>query len=746
MGSHRGLLAMRISASPDRTHVLSVGVSSYDIGDLWRLPAAVEHAITFTEWAKNAGVPPRQIHLFLSERDIDRFSDRLGAVSVQARVATYASFNDFVDRELAKLSGDLLYFYWSGHGSISENSQRILFYQDLTRDVQRHLDLNHFLIRLRSAPHGKFPSQIAYVDACANRFEELGFQASAGRDQPGMRSLQSGIQQIFFLAADSGQQAAAGEFSRHVLDALDTAWKQKAEWPPNPDEIIEEVRHQFRGLQQRPVQITWRTSSADESGIEITSGDLPGSEFVNSVARSKGYSVRSLRRLATIAGQYESLSGEAGEQNRDEVYAHLAFDSGKLASKRKTRLNAQLDLLHIIASAFFWDNQDFLDQEINRIEAEAAEFSTELGRFHLLSSVRSEIVKLPTTIDDLRKLYLATIKPLSEEPARINANTLDEMLDELSQVDSGPERFSFLIEFLLRIVNRYPSDAEKLKTLVHNNANQLLLATIDQRLSREQRFLLSVMINPGLDADPVPATIDAKVLVAGTTIVIKTFPNTSSNTWERVRTVVEDIVRQSRRIVIEEYGRDERDLEVEFLLSDSFFLEAPDEFIIALSKFNNPPLGKLHAVVIRWRERILTPSDFELTPWQEAAAKVDRGKPSVIHWLDREQCNDPSTACRNCKGLVMLRFLPKEELYNVIGAGFPFVAWFRTEPAGGNWEQFVEQFGHWAAQHNFEHLPQKVRTIRQKKTDLGAALTLFWDDPSHCRYWTRGDVIIRGTL
>jgi vWA-MoxR associated protein C-terminal domain len=359
---------------------------------------------------------------------------------------------------------------------------------------------------------------------------------------------------------------------------------------------------------------------------------------------------------------------------------------------------------------------------------------------------RSEIVKLPTTIDDLKKLYLATIKSLSEEPARINASTLDEILEELSQVDSGTERFSFLIEFISRVVNRYPSDTGRLKSLVRHNANKLLVTTIEQRLSRERRFLLSIMINPGLDAEPVPSTVDAKVLVAGTAVVIKTFPNTSANNWEDVRTVVEDIVRHSRRIVIEEYGRDEADLEIEFLLSDSFFLEAPDEFIIALSRFNKPPLGKLHPVIIRWRERILTPSEFELTPWQEAAAKVDRGKPSVIQWLDRDQCSDPATACGKCKGLVTFRFLPKEELYKVIGAGFPFVAWFRSEPADGNWDQFVAQFNQWAALHIFEHLPQKVHTIRQKKTDLGAALTLFWDDPSLCRYWTRGDVIIRETI
>ncbi len=319
------------------------------------------------------------------------------------------------------------------------------------------------------------------------------------------------------------------------------------------------------------------------------------------------------------------------------------------------------------------------------------------------------------------------------------------MLDELSQAASGPERFSFLFEFLLRIKHRYPADAKKLELLAHASASPLLLATIEQKLSREQRFLLSISIDPEL-GEELPSAVEAKLFIADTAIVINAFGHTPAATWETVKTVVEDIVRQSRRVVIQQYGREEADLEVEFLLSDSFFLEAPDEFIIALNRLNKPRLGKLHPVVIRWRERILNPSDFELTPWQEAAAKVERKKPSIIHWFDREQSNDPVAACAECKGLVALRFLPKEELYNVIGAGFPFVAWLRSEPVSGNWEQFFQQFGHWAGQHIFESLPQKLRTIRQRNTDLGATLTLFWDDPDRSHHWTRSDVAIRGRL
>lgn len=343
---------MSVSANPATTHVLAVGVSTYEIGEEWRLPAAADHAVRFAEWASAAGVPSRQIHLFLSQRDVDSYKGRLDAINVQNKAATYTSFNEFVDKEMPRLSGDLLYFYWSGHGSISENSERILFYEDLTRDSQRHLDLNHFLIRLRSAPHGRFPFQIAYVDACANRFEDLGFHTSPGRDQPGTRALVSGVQQVFFLAADSGQQAAAGEFSSHVLRTLNSEFRLRGVWPPDPDEIVKEVRHQFRGLEQRPVQIAWRTSSGDESGVEITSGDLPAYDFINAVALSGGYSVRSLRRLASIVAQYEALGGERSEEQRDELYAHLAVKSIRVARKRRTRFNPQLDILHIIASAF----------------------------------------------------------------------------------------------------------------------------------------------------------------------------------------------------------------------------------------------------------------------------------------------------------------------------------------------------------------------------------------------------------
>jgi hypothetical protein len=32
-------------------------------------------------------------------------------------------------------------------------------------------------------------------------------------------------------------------------------------------------------------------------------------------------------------------------------------------------------------------------------------------------------------------------------------------------------------------------------------------------------------------------------------------------------------------------------------------------------------------------------------------------------------------------------------------------------------------------------LPRELRGIRQNPTDLGASLTMFWDDPEYARHW-----------
>ena len=707
-------------ADPKRTHVVAIGISTYAIGSPWTLPLAAAHAVQFAEWAHfSGGVERDNIHLFLSEADRAKFDKRPNKAALFARAATHQEISGFIDKELKDLSGDLLYLFWSGHGSISENRERILFFEDLSNDFTRALDLNHLLVRLRSEPHGKFHLQLAYVDACANRFEELRFKASAGKELPGIGKLVKDIRQIFFLAADSGQEATAGEFSKAILQSLRQQYETERIWPPDPDAVREAVRPIFDETLQRPVQIAWSTKRGDEYGEEV-SGDLPSSDYVNSVAREAGYPVRFLRRLAAMASPFTS---ERSDAKRDALYQRLTKRT--LLAGRAASLSPELDLLRLIATAFESGQEGALEEEVKDLI-----FTAELRRMRLLRDARLLLLTLETTISELRKDYLATVMPLDPAPQRLAAATLDAMLDELTNIRSD-EPLRFLSQFLLRVAAHQPAAAWEIETFVGKKAGQVVMNTIREELQRERRFLLSITIEPKFGDQPLPKAVEARLLFSGTVTVLQPFPPRIVDTWVGAEQAVAEIVRAARNIVIDQYRKEEDALDIEFLLPEGCFSQAPDQFGLGL-KLNRATLGRVHSVIVRWRARILAPSTTELGPWYAAAKRIDRKAHGNVEWLD--VAKDASQACNSGRGLLALGFLPENEMEDLIGAGFPFIVWLRTQPPDG-WPAFKERFDIWVHSRRFELLPRELRTIRQSPADLGASLTMFWDDPDYAQHW-----------
>jgi hypothetical protein len=327
MAGDRDVSKLTWRAEPGQTHVVAVGISRYDIGPHFNLPLAAGHAVDFAKWALQCGVPAGNIHVFLSHEAYAGYKADLKTHRIDCRAAKAGELNQFLYRELRGISGDLLYLFWSGHGSISENKDRILFYEDLKIGSPQHLDLSHLLLSLRSQPQGIFKLQQAYIDACANRFEELNFEASPGIYRPGLGELLRDVRQLFFLAADSGQEALSGRFSEAVLKELALSFGAEGIWPPDPDEVRKSVQPQFEGTFQRPVQISWRTKSGDE-GDEHTSGDLPATDYINRAAYAAGYPVRFLRRLAAMLPAYLDKNSEG---SRGVLAARLSEGRTSLA-------------------------------------------------------------------------------------------------------------------------------------------------------------------------------------------------------------------------------------------------------------------------------------------------------------------------------------------------------------------------------------------------------------------------------
>jgi len=720
---------------PGESHVFAVGIGSYDLGVAWNLPHAAEHALAFAAWTRTCGVPRNQIHLFISSADRAKLTREIERADLDACSATFASITNFVLQELGTKSGELLYMFWAGHGSLSEEGLRMLFFEDLTQQSPTAFDLNDFFARLRTSSFQRFSTQIAFIDTCANRFEELGFDASLGKVTAGAgRWLHAGVRQAFFLAADSGEQAKEGAFGAAILSALKQATVKNGCWPPDQDKIVSAVRPNFEEAAQHPIQLVWTAADGDQHVQEMVSGNLPASRFVNAAAFSRKLPVRALRRLAEIALRYARLSESTatGATQRDELYGRLCA-AARCPLANLARSSPRVEILHLVGAALQWNQEFQLAHQLGQL-APAAEFSVELDRLALMQEVRTLIETLPATTTKLRGEYLKTIGRQGAEPARDEVTTIDAMLDELYQISGVLEPQRPVWEFLLRLADRFPTHKEPIETFLKSRVTQVTLNTLRSELQREQLFVLSINLNPAYTEEPAIESIDARLVVAGTSNVVRTFAERQVTTWEAIEARVSEIVTESRELVIKMYVRDESALLVEFLMPSAYLTRTPDRLIVKLGGISRP-LGRLHSVVVRLRERVIQ-RDYaiNLAEWETIASRIDRDRASAVHWMD---CTRAAPTIDTCCGLVVLQFLPSDDLLDIVNEGFPFLAWLRSEPDAGNWAEFVRQFDAWAGGRPLRNIARDVRTIRRKPTDLGANLTLFWDDPDQIGHWLR---------
>jgi hypothetical protein len=154
------------------------------------------------------------------------------------------------------------------------------------------------------------------------------------------------------------------------------------------------------------------------------------------------------------------------------------------------------------------------------------------------------------------------------------------------------------------------------------------------------------------------------------------------------------------------------------------------------------PLGRLHPVVVRLRERIAQRDDaLNVDEWLRVSSQIDREKPAPVQWMDETRA---SPTLDNCNGLVALRFLPADDLIEIVSAGFPFMAWLRSEPKGGDWTAFGQAFEAWVGKAKLKELAREVRAIRKNALLHNVGLTLFWDDPGQTGHWPQYRDVIQG--
>src|SRR5262245_12750655 len=238
-----------MSVDPQKTHAIVVGVETYDVGPGWNLDGPANDACRFVKWIRGNGVPAEQIELFVSP--LPENQSLLDQLDVASQPASHAAITKAVTDSLSQRSGDLLFFFWGGHGVVDAKNSRRLFCADATEANPRHISLNNLLTTWRTDAIGHFPRQIGFIDACQNYLEYNRIASTMPADDLPSGTPVPGVEQYFLLAASVGELAAnltgekTGAFSKALMEEME---KTSATWPAEMTDLSRRLMERFTML------------------------------------------------------------------------------------------------------------------------------------------------------------------------------------------------------------------------------------------------------------------------------------------------------------------------------------------------------------------------------------------------------------------------------------------------------------------------------------------------------------------
>lgn len=192
-------------------------------------PGPCRAVLELAEWLLQQGVLPETIHVFLSPT---RSSDAEGNWSnlkssntdLVLREPSFDTFNKFWLEDLPRVatSGELLLFFWAGHGSTAAGGDRLCLFKDFSLRLASEgytLSLTSLCERLNSSDYSRFSKQLLLFDTCAARMRFRPPATVPARDWARRN-------RYIFCAVEEGDYALSrngeGVFSRHLMDYLRT--------------------------------------------------------------------------------------------------------------------------------------------------------------------------------------------------------------------------------------------------------------------------------------------------------------------------------------------------------------------------------------------------------------------------------------------------------------------------------------------------------------------------------------------
>jgi hypothetical protein len=710
------------TADPNRTYALVVGIERYDIGDSWNLDGPAADAARFVNWLRAREVPAANIWLHASPLDAQALRQLLCDPAVDICAATRESIRHRITDVLG-VPGDLLYFYWGGHGSSITSRDRRLFYADARTEDRQNLQIGALLDYLQSDAV-KIKRQIAFIDACANIASDPNRLPA---DQfPSVRAGSQVVQSFFFSAAP-GQRAQndavlrGGTFSHYLQTALDAA--DLIAFPPNPTEIIRAVKSQL--------------DQPGQTGVSYESQDWVGNIRTSPGATEGPYLRYATRKLRLPLGQLEQLLNAFARCPAIQLQGVRADLANSLAIPLRRKIyrpteilaDPSAELLRLFTASWFPDRGETFQRVFEQYEPISQE-----------SDEVSDLLLRLRRLDEARCL----VEDLTDAPCAAARNSsVEEYLGEtLNQAST--ELYAFF-EAVTRILEATPASPQAdalrgfLEHYCSNPTRLKIRAALDTEAAGLPHFLL-VRAIPGK-----PDRLSALWVREDRRLLRK---------WDLDCPLEERSVEQKLSGILQEiWQTGDFPLSIEIFLLPETLHWTPDDWS-GIDEFNMAErFSTRHPLVVHWVKRWSEPGTS--AGWSLACERIRQNLEQAAHpyrpFLDRGE-NDISaiagelTDGRRGPLLALLVALaiepgktPPRELITAIKAGAPFICWLREAPE--DWQAFrreVEALMPAPGQpQHFDQIPDRIFKARKVAAAdpssgapaiLGGKLTLLWDD------------------
>jgi len=345
-----------------------------------------------------------------------------------------------------------------------------------------------------------------------------------------------------------------------------------------------------------------------------------------------------------------------------------------------------------------------------------------LGRiaFNLVSNA-------PVTTRELRRFYDASA---SNRRAFRQAGDLDVMLANLADMQSH-KNISPVVEFVWRIGKEKRLD--NLIEWVKSETVPQTLADLNDKIERENAAVEQGVNHLLIDIPEADAVLDRREVE----IRHWFYSNGRLDTHGRkgCRDTTEEVRRAILDLIYNFENRLNAVLYIELYLPESRLTHDAERWDY---QDIGTPLGALHPLVVRWRDRAhCSAPTTRYGVWKSIACRIKTSsglhRQPDICWVADELLNLLTHLNKGYnEACVGFAFAPRQKtVRGLLLSGAPFAFWRRCSCA--DWELFKQELDACARAGSLKDLPRRIRDLREEaqydESHHAADLVVLWDDP-----------------